>query len=42
MTEAASPAASTRVAELDAVPPRFDGLIWTNRVDRIGPALAAR
>jgi glycerophosphoryl diester phosphodiesterase len=30
------------VAELDAVPSRFDGLIWTNRVDRIGPALAAR
>ncbi len=30
------------VAELDAVPSRFDGLIWTNRVDRIAPALAAR
>ncbi len=30
------------VAELDAVPARFDGMLWTNRVDRIGPALAAR
>jgi glycerophosphoryl diester phosphodiesterase len=30
------------VAELEAVPARFDGLIWTNRIDRIGPALAAR
>lgn len=30
------------VAELDGVPRQFDGMIWTNRVDRIGPALAAR
>ncbi len=27
------------LAELNAVPARFDGLIWTNRIDRIGPAL---
>ena len=30
------------VAELAKVPARFDGMVWTNRVDRIGPALAAR
>ncbi len=30
------------VSELDDVPARFDGLIWTNRVDLIGPAVAAR
>ena len=30
------------VAELGDVPAHFDGFIWTNRVDRIGPALAAR
>ena len=30
------------VAELGNVPAHFDGFIWTNRVDRIGPALAAR
>lgn len=30
------------VAELDAVPARFEGMVWTNRVDRIGPAIAAR
>lgn len=30
------------LAELDAVPTSFDGYVWTNRVDRIGPALAAR
>ncbi len=30
------------LAELDTVPARFDGLIWTNRVDLIGPALTAR
>jgi glycerophosphoryl diester phosphodiesterase len=29
-------------AELDAVPPRFDGYIWTNRIDLIGPAVAVR
>ncbi len=29
-------------AELERVPSRFDGLIWTNRVDRIAPALAGR
>ncbi len=29
-------------AELRLVPSRFDGLIWTNRVDRIAPALAER
>lgn len=28
--------------ELQDVPARFDGYIWTNRVDRIGPAVAAR
>ena len=26
--------------ELAAVPPRFDGYVWTNRIDLIGPALA--
>ncbi len=30
------------VGELDAVPAHFDGMLWTNRIDRIGPALAAR
>ncbi len=30
------------LAELDAVPARFDGAIWTNRVDRIGPAVEKR
>jgi glycerophosphoryl diester phosphodiesterase len=30
------------VSELDGIPTRFDGFIWTNRVDRIGPAVAAR
>jgi len=30
------------VSDLDDVPKRFDGMIWTNRIDRIGPALAAR
>jgi glycerophosphoryl diester phosphodiesterase len=27
---------------LAAVPARFDGAVWTNRIDRIGPAVAAR
>ena len=30
------------VAALAAVPPKLDGAIWTNRVDRIGAAIAAR
>ncbi len=30
------------VSDLSPVPPRLDGAIWTNRVDRIGPALRAR
>jgi glycerophosphoryl diester phosphodiesterase len=29
-------------SELDSVPARFDGMVWTNRIDRIGPAIAAR
>lgn len=29
------------LAELDAVPPQLNGYVWTNRVDRIGPAIAA-
>ena len=29
-------------ADLALVPSRLDGYVWTNRVDRIGPALAAR
>jgi glycerophosphoryl diester phosphodiesterase len=29
------------VSELQAVPERFDGYVWTNRVDRIGPAIGA-
>lgn len=29
-------------AELNDVPARFDGYIWTNRLDRIGPGVAAR
>jgi glycerophosphoryl diester phosphodiesterase len=28
--------------QLDALPPRYSGGIWTNRIDRIAPALAAR
>lgn len=31
-----------RVDQLDLVPEGFDGWVWTNRVERIGPALAAR
>ena len=27
---------------LDRLPARFDGAIWTNRVDRIGPAVRER
>lgn len=30
------------VAELDDLPERFDGAIWTNRIDRIGPAVTSR
>lgn len=30
------------VGELAAVPARFDGYIWTNRIDLIGPAIARR
>jgi glycerophosphoryl diester phosphodiesterase len=29
-------------SELAAVPARFDGMVWTNRIDLIGPALAGR
>jgi glycerophosphoryl diester phosphodiesterase len=30
------------VAELDAIPARLDGYVWTNRAERIAPAIAAR
>jgi len=30
------------VGELSAVPPRLNGYLWTNRVDLIGPVIAAR
>jgi glycerophosphoryl diester phosphodiesterase len=30
------------VAQLDALPRRFSGGLWTNRIDRIAPALEAR
>ncbi|HVY41745.1 MAG TPA: glycerophosphodiester phosphodiesterase family protein [Hyphomicrobiaceae bacterium] len=30
------------VTQLDKLPPNFSGGIWTNRIDRIAPALAAR
>jgi glycerophosphoryl diester phosphodiesterase len=30
------------VRELDQIPRDFSGGIWTNRIDRIAPALAAR
>ncbi len=30
------------VSDLATIPARLDGAIWTNRVDRIGPAVAAR
>ena len=30
------------LATLEKLPARFDGAIWTNRVDRIGPAVVAR
>jgi glycerophosphoryl diester phosphodiesterase len=31
-----------KLAEFADVPARFDGAMWTNRIDIIGPALAAR
>ena len=31
-----------QIAELDAIPARLDGYVWTNRAEAIAPAIRAR